>query len=150
MLDAMMRFGAYRVEYLHSGLPMDRLAFGFYLRAELTASDQYSRNTKHQLYSGLTLLKRKAQMGHLVGIYLDVNSLDNLERPAYQQMKHDVANGLFRRVFVLDETALIGTPAADDDLLQLFIQTGGFEVFTCRNGECVPLVFARVFEPMAV
>jgi len=150
MLDAMMKFGAFRVDYLNLGVNVDRKAFGFYLRAELSANDLYSRDAKHQLYAGLSVIKRKLEMSHLVGIYLDVDLLDNLERPAYQQMKRDMLNGMFNRLFVLDEKAVMGTPAADQDLLRLFIQTGGFELFTCRNGECVPLVFTRVFEPMTV
>ncbi len=150
MLDAMMKFGAYRVDYLNQALTQNRKAFGFYLRAEISDGDCYSRGAKYQLYNGLTVIKRKLEMMNLVGIYLDVDSLDNLERPAYQQLKKDMLNGLFRRLFVLEEKAIMGSPTADRDLLKLFMQTGGFELFTCRNGDCVPVEFARIYEPLAV
>ncbi len=150
MLNAMMKFGAFRVDYLNLGSDKDRKAFGFYLRAEISAGDYYSRGAKHQLYTGLTVIKRKLEMKNLVGIYLDIDSLDNLERPAYRQMKKDMLNGLFKRLFVLDEKAIMGSPAADHDLLKLFVETGGFELFTCKNGECLPLEFARAEVPLAV
>jgi hypothetical protein len=149
MLETMMKFGAFRVDYINQGLNRNQKAFGFYLRAEISVGDHYSRDAKHQLYSGLTIIKKKLEMVNLVGIYLDVDSLDNLERPAYQQMKEDMLNGLFKRLFVLDENAILGSLAAEHDLLRLFVRTGGFELFTCKNGECVPLEFARVIEPLA-
>lgn len=150
MLNAMMKFGAFRVDYLNLGLDKDHKSFGFYLRAEISAGDSYSRGAKHQLYTGLSIIKRKLEMKNLVGIYLDIDSLDNLDRPAYQQMKKDMLNGLFKRLFVLDENAIMGSPTADHDLLKLFLQTGGFELFTCKNGECLPLEFVRVEEPLSV
>lgn len=150
MLDAMTKFGGYRVDYLHHGLEVDQLAFAFYLRAKITPGDNYSREAKRQLYSGLSVIKQHLEFKHLAGIYLDVDSLDNINRPAYQQMKQDMLNGLFKRLFVLDERAIMGTFEADRDLLMLFIQTGGFELFTCKNGECVPLELLRVLEPLGV
>jgi hypothetical protein len=150
MLDTMMKFGAFRVDYLNLGLDKDRKAFGFYLRAEIPAGDQYSREAKHQLYTGLSIITCKLEIKHLVGIYLDVDSLDNLERPAYQTMKNDMLKGMFKRLFVLDEHAIMGSPAADYDLLKFFIQSGGFELFTCKNGECIPLEIIRVMEPLSV
>ena len=150
MLDAMTKFGGYRVDYLHHGLENDQKAFAFYLRAEINPGDSYSHEAKRQLYTGLTIIKQHLEFKHLSGIYLDVDSLDNLNRPAYQQMKQDMLNGMFKRLFVLDERALMGSADADHDLLMLFIQTRGFELFTCKNGECLPLELLRVLEPLGV
>jgi len=150
MLEAMTKFGGYRVDYLNHGLENDQKAFAFYLRAELIPGDGYSHEAKRQLYTGLAIIKQHLEFKHLVSIYLDVNNLDNLDRPAYQQMKQDMLKGMFKRLFVLDERAILGTPEADNDLLMLFIQTPGFELFTCKNGECLPLELMRVLEPLGV
>lgn len=150
MLDAMTKFGGYRVDYLHHGLETDQKAFAFYLRAEIFPGDSYSHEAKRQLYTGLATIKQHLEFKHLAGIYLDVDSLDNLNRPAYQQMKQDMLSGKFKRLFVLDEGAVMGSPEADHDLLMLFIQTRGFELFTCKNGECLPLELLRVLEPLGV
>lgn len=150
MLDAMTKFGGYRVDYLHHGLENDRKAFAFYLRAEINSGDNYSHDAKRQLYKGLTIIKQHLEFKHLAGIYLDVDNLNNLNRPAYQQMKRDMLNGMFKRLFVLDERAVLGSAEADHDMLMLFIQTRGFELFTCKNGECLPLELLRVLEPLGV
>ncbi len=150
MLGAMMKFGAFHISYLNPVVDKYRKAFGFYLRAEISAGDGYSRGAKRQLYSGLMLIQHKLEMHNLVGIYLDVDSLDNLERPAYQQMKQDMLNGMFKRLFVLDEKAIMGSPTADIDLMKLFIKMGGFELLTCKNGECVPLEISRMVCPVVV
>ena len=150
MLDAMTKFGGYRVDYLHHGLEKDPKAFAFYLRAEIFPRDSYSREAKRQLYTGLSIIKQHLEFKHLAGIYLDVDSLDNLNRPAYVQLKQDMLNGMFKRLFVLNEGAIIGSAEADHDLLMLFIQTRGFELFTYKNGECLPLELLRVLEPLGV
>ncbi|PKO00991.1 MAG: hypothetical protein CVU43_13600 [Chloroflexi bacterium HGW-Chloroflexi-5] len=150
MLEAMTKFGGYRVDYLHHGLEKDQKAFAFYLRAEIITGDSYSREAKRQLYTGLTIIKQHLEFNHLAGIYLDVDSLDNLNRPAYLQMKQDMLKGMFKRLFVLDERAVMGNPDADHDMLMLFIHTRGFELFTCKNGECLPLELLRVLEPLGV
>ena len=150
MLDAMMKFGAHRVDYLHHEPGRDPEAFAFYLRAGLSAGDRYSHEAKRQLYSGLDFINQHRQLKHLAGIYMDVDQLENLDRPAYQKMKSDMVNGMFRRVFVLDEAAIMGLPEANYDLLKLYVQTGGFELFTCKNGECLPLELLRVLEPLGV
>jgi hypothetical protein len=150
MLDAMTKFGGYRVDYLHHGLEKDQKAFAFYLRAEILPGSSYSREAKHQLYTGLSIIKQHLEFNHLAGIYLDVDCLENLNRPAYQQMKQDMLNGMFKRLFVLDERAVLGSAEADQDMLMLFIQTRGFELFTCKNGECLPLELLRVLEPLGI
>ena len=148
MLDTMMKFGAFRVDYFHRGPDIDQKAFGFYLRSEISGGDRFSRGAKIQLYSGLMFIKQNLEFNHLVGIYLDVDSLDNLERPAYKQMKRDIFAGYFKRLFVLDENAIMGSDISNLDLLNFFVQVDGFDLFTCKNGQCVALEFAKVYEPV--
>ena len=137
MLDSMMKIGAYRVEQFENKLQADPNAYGFYIRGELAETSAYSRDAKAQLYAGLMLIHAKMQMSHLAGIYVDVDVIENLQRPAYVQMKADLAAGKFRQILVLDEKALLGHPAAEADLHHLYLMVGGFDLLVCREGECV-------------
>ena len=137
MLDTLLKFGAYRVEHFEYEYQADPSAFGFYIRGQ-KQEGVYCRDAKSQLYAGLMLIHSKQMMNHLRGIYVDVDALDNLQRPAYRQMMTDLLNGLFKRIFVLDESALLGTPAADEDMRLIYRTAGGFELLVCRNGECTP------------
>lgn len=138
MLDTLMKFGAYRVEHFNDEYQADLSAFGFYIRGEKQAGAYY-RDAKSQLYAGLMLIHSKQMMSHLRGIYVDVDALENLQRPAYCQMKSDLLNGLFRRIFVLDESALLGEPEAEADLRRIYRAVGGFDLLVCRDGDCTPL-----------
>jgi len=139
MLDTLMRVGAHRIEYFENRFPVTPQAFGFYIRGEKDPRDVFCRDAKYQLYSGLMLIHSKGQVQNLAGIYVDVDALDNLKRPAYLQMKKDLLNGLFKRVFVLDESALLGQPAAEADLMALFVESGGFEFMVCKDDDCVAI-----------
>jgi len=141
MLDSLMKIGAYRVEHFENINQVDVEAFGFYIRGELQEDAAYSWDAKAQLYAGLMMIHSKALMGHLRGIYVDVDSIENLQRPAYLQMKADLLAGLFKRILVLDEAALSGSEAAKADLLKVYIAIGGFTLLVCRNGECEPCPF---------
>ena len=138
MLDTLMKFGAYRVEHFEYEYQADPSAFGFYIRGEKLEAGAYCRDAKSQLYAGLMLIHSKQMMNHLRGIYVDMDALENLQRPAYRQMMTDLLNGLFKRIFVLDESALLGTPSADEDMRQIYRTAGGFELLVCRNGDCTP------------
>lgn len=149
MLDSMMKIGAYRIEHFENISQVDAMAFGFYIRGELKDASAYSRDAKAQLYAGLMMIHTKAQMSHLRGIYVDVDSIENLQRPAYLQMKEDLLAGLFRRILVLDEDALLGSTAAIMDLHGVYLSIGGFELLVCRDGECVPYpIFAAADDKM--
>ena len=139
MLDVLMSFGDHRVDYFESCLGVNPLAFGFYIRGDKSELDVYSREAKYQLYAGLVLIHAKLEIKNLVGIYVDVNSLENLQRPAYRQLKQDLYSGFFRRLFVLDESALFGEAVADEDIFEIQREVAGFEILVCRDGECVPL-----------
>jgi len=138
MLDTLLKFGAYRVEHFEYEYQADPSAFGFYIRGEKLEAGAYCRDAKSQLYAGLMLIHSKQMMKHLRGIYVDVDALNNLQRPAYRQMMTDLLNGMFKRIFVLDESALLGTPVADYDMRQIYRTAGGFELLVCRNGDCTP------------
>lgn len=146
MLDALTQIGAHRISYLSDSHSVDPLAFGFYIRGEKESCDAYSRDAKQQLYAGLVLIHSKLQMQHLCGIYMDVDTIENLERPAYLQLKRDLINGYFKRVFVLDESALFGSKTAEEDLRKVYELIGGFELIVCHEGECVNKRLPWIFE----
>lgn len=137
MLDTLMRVGAHRIEYLDDS--RNPQAFAFYIRGNKKAGDVICKDAKSQLYAGLLLIHHKLQMTHLAGIYVDVDGLENLQRPAYLQLKQDLMAGKFSRVFILERSALLGTPQAVHDLQQLYFACSGFELMVCREGECVAL-----------
>lgn len=139
MLDTLMTIGSYRVSYFNDSMNVNPLAFGFYIRGEKGAEDAYSRDAKNQLYAGLMLIQDRLQMHNLRGIYVDVDAVENLQRPAYMQLKSDLISGYFRRVFVLDESALLGTPSAERDLRKVYDLCGGFELLVCRDGDCATI-----------
>jgi hypothetical protein len=144
MLDKLMKFGAYRVDYFDSHSEKNPEAFGFYIRAELPTGQAYCREAKHQLYSGLGLIYSELGMRNLVAIYVDVDCLANLDRPAYKQMKFDMVRGLFRRVLVLNHNALFGCPSSDLDVKTLAGSIEGMELITIQEGECKRMLI----EPM--
>ncbi len=128
MLDSLMKFGAYRVEHF---VPLDQLAsdsFGLYIRAEIEKGQVYSHEAKYQLYMGLDLIHRLLGMQNLAGIYLDIDCLKNMQRPAYQQMKSDVLAGYFHRILVLNSLAISICPGSDTDLHELAGKAGGLEL----------------------
>jgi hypothetical protein len=142
MLDTLTQIGAHRVSYFSSSQEPNPSAFGFYIRGEKTTLDVYSRDAKMQLYAGLFVIHTKLQMRNMRGLYVDVDSINNLMRPAYLQLKRDLINGFIRRVFILDESALFGTEEAEDDLRMVYKSTGGFDLLVCQEGECMPFEFA--------
>jgi hypothetical protein len=131
-----MRIGAYRVERFEIETPVNPDAFAFYIRGERPDTGSYSRDAKSQLYAGLMLINSKRMMGNLRGIYVDVDELSNLQRPAYMQLKADLLEGLFKRIFVLDATALWAPGIVEEDLHRLYLASGGFELLVCRDGKC--------------
>ena len=133
-----MKIGAFRVDYFESSENQDPFAFGFYIRGEINSQAGYSIDAKMQLYSGWLMIRSQRLLSHLKAVYVDIDSLDKLERPAYVQLKHDLYEGLFRQLFIFEESALIGCEKAEDDLRQLAETIEGFELLVCRNGECVP------------
>mgnify|MGYP001765395783 FL=1 len=135
MLDTLMKFGAYRVNYFDTQKLRDPESFGFYIRAEIEEGQVYSHDAKHQLYAGLDLIHRCLGMRNLIGIYLDVNCLKNLARPAYLQMKKDILAGCFKRILVLNDQAISGCPGSEKDLRELAGLVGGLEILSWQHSK---------------
>jgi hypothetical protein len=133
MLDSLMKFGAYRVNYFETLTQENPNAFGFYIRAEIEKGQVYSHQAKHQLYIGLDLIQRLLGMNNLAGIYVDIDCLNNLLRPAYQQMKRDILTGYFHKILVLDEFAINGCPGAVSDLNSLADLVGGLSLLVWQE-----------------
>ena len=146
MLDTLMKFGAYRVDYFGNQYQRNPNAFGFYIRAEVEEGSPYSRESKHQLYEGLDLIQNKLGMGNLVGIYVDVNCLKNLSRPAYHQMKMDIVAGYFSRILILEEAAIFGCPGSEQDLIDLADLVGSIHVWVWDGSSIRP----KIVEPVPV
>jgi len=139
MLNTLLKFGSHRVDYFDQ-TGSNPQAFAFYVRGGMAADERYSHNAKHQLYGGLALIRANLGLENLAAVYIDIDELANLQRPAYQQMKHDLLAGMFTRVFVFDLSALFGEPAAEADLADLAAKAGGFELLSCGEDGSI---FAR-------
>lgn len=140
MLDSLMKFGAYRVNYFEPFIKNSPEAFGFYIRAEIEQGQAYSHMAKHQLYVGLDLIQRRLGMQNLVGIYIDINCLANLKRPAYQQMKRDILSGYFQKILILEKDAIEGCPGAVADLNDLADHAGGLELLSWHDSRLVETI----------
>jgi hypothetical protein len=147
MLDTLTKFGAYRVNYFEPLIQKNPEAFGFYIRAEIDEGQAYSHEAKHQLYTGLDLIQRVLGINNLVGIYMDVNCLVNLQRPAYQQMKRDVIAGYFHRILILDAAAITGCPDSEKDLSDLAFLVGGLQILAWNRTK---LIVTSICEPMVI
>lgn len=137
MLDTLMKFGAYRVNYFESLTLENPNAFGFYIRAEIEKGQAYSHLAKQQLYIGLDLIHRTLGMNNLAGIYVDIDCLNNLMRPAYQQLKRDILSGYFHKILVLDEYALSGCPGAISDLTSLAVLVGELDLMIWQHSKLI-------------
>lgn len=132
--QALMRWGSYRVDYLNEPAMGTDAAFAFYVCGELPENAAYSAAAKRNLYTGLSLIQQTLGPDNLVAIYLDVNSLDNMDRPAYVQMKIDMKVGLFKRVFTMNASDLLGGRQRADDIRDLYQTVGGFDLLTYDQG----------------
>lgn len=134
MYQTFMRWGSYRVDYLNEAAMGAAEAFAFYVCGELPENETYSTAAKRSLYAGLSLIQQTLGPDNLVAVYLDVNSLDNIDRPAYVQMKLDMKAGLFRRVFAMNASDLLGRHERAEDIRDLYREVGGFDLLTFEQG----------------
>lgn len=134
------RFVKHRVDYLNHNVRGSTEAFAFYVCGDLPQNSPYSATAKYELYSGLNLIQKALGPANLVAVYLDVNRLDNLSRPAYVQMKADMRLGMFRRVFVMNAADLLGSMEAVQDMRQLYRELGGFDLLTYAQGAFKPVM----------
>jgi len=146
MFEALRRFGGYRVDYMNEAVMGSASALAFYVCGDLPAGAPYSQNAKRRLLMGLEVIRTNFGMQNLVAVYLDVNSTENLERPAYQQMKKDLSSGMFRRLFVWPDCSLLTNLTARGEMLKLYLDVGGFELLTYDAGSrsVMPLNMAAV------
>ena len=129
MLETLLKFGSHRVDYFdRSG--RNPQAFAFYVRGTIAFDERFSHEAKCQLYTGLAWIKQVMSLKDLAAVYIDINQLDNLQRTAYVQLKKDLRAGMFSRVFVVNKSALLGTPAANADLAALRNTISDFELLS--------------------
>lgn len=149
MLDALTKFGGYRIDLFEQNRGNTN-AFALYVRGGLVPGSQYSLEAKQQLYFGLALIQSVVGLEKLAGVFVDVNDLQNLNRPAYHELKRQILAGEFSRVMILDPSAVLGHPIADRDLAKLFQQAERLEVFTVVSGVERPIVVEPALIPLAI
>ena len=149
MLDALTKFGGYRIDLFEQNRSNSN-AFALYVRGGLVPGSQYSLEAKQQLYFGLALIQLVLGLEKLAGVFVDVNDLGNLDRPAYSELKREILAGEIRRVLILDPSAVLGNPLADRDMAELFQRAERLEVFTVVSGIEQPIVVEPALIPLAI
>jgi hypothetical protein len=140
MYETLMKLGSYRVDYLNVSTRGTTGAFAFTVCGEPPNENSYSASAKRILYTGLSLIQQTLGSNNLVAVYLDVDAIDNLHRPAYQQMKQDLRAGMFRRVFDLRASDLMANHILARELERLYREVGGFDLLTFEGGAFKPVL----------
>jgi hypothetical protein len=138
MFESLRKNGSFRIDYLNPAARGSKEAFAFYVRGEMEEGAAYSLSAKHHLCAGLNFIRKNLNCDNLVAIYVDVNTAENLYRPAYVQMKRDLRAGLFRQLFTFQSNDLMGDWAAVDDLKKLSHDVPELDVFSCQEGLVQP------------
>ena len=144
MFEAMMKFGGYRIDYMnreHAGKPA---ALGLYVLGDLPAQQSYSRVAKHNLFTGLVLIREQHEEQNLVAVYLDIASPYDAHRPAYQQMKHDINAGMFRRLLVPSVHDLSGDEDMSADFWNFYRALEWIEILSTDSGAMTPVHFHQI------
>jgi hypothetical protein len=128
MFGTLMKNGGYRVDYLNLQSVGTPEAFAFYVYGALNDRLRMDRETKHQLYSGLNVIRKENIHTHLVGVYIDIVTTRRDRRPAFCQMKVDLRDGMFKRVFTFLSDAVMESGAAMSELQKLQDEVEGFEL----------------------
>jgi hypothetical protein len=149
MLDALTKFGGYRIDHFEPNCS-NASAFALYVRGGLVPGSLYSLEAKQQLYFGLALIQSVLGLEKLAGVFVDVNDLANLERPAYRELKREILAGEIKRVLILDPSAILGNPVADRDVAELFQRVNRLEIFTVIAGVERPIVVEPALIPLAI
>jgi len=123
MLDTLMIQGGYRIDYFNRQVWNRPEAIGLYLRAEIRPGEIYSFDAKQRFFAGMMLLEAYLGREFLAAVYLDVDQVSNLARPAYQRLKKDIRAGGIARVLVTCPADLLGEGRADDDVKDLVEET---------------------------
>jgi hypothetical protein len=138
MLEALIKFGGYRVDRFIK-TEQSGAEFGFYLCSWQQRAGNYCLAAKHQLQYGLVQLHVHDQIKNLAGIYIDINLPEQLNRPAYLELKRDIQQGRFQRVLVLDERLIGGNCDVERDWQALMAEVPGLEFFTFERGELMSI-----------
>lgn len=149
MLDTLTKFGGYRIDHFEQNRN-NADAFVLYVRGGMVAGSSYSLEAKQQLYFGLATIQSLLGLEKLVGVFVDVNDLSNLERPAYRQMKREILSGEIKRVLILDRSALLGCAQADRDMVKLLRRASYLEIFTVVSGQVQSIIVEPAAIPLAV
>lgn len=142
MFEAFRKPGSHRVDYLNENARGTEEAFAFYVCGEIPRNAPYSQVAKRSLLAGLSLIQDTLGPENLVAVYLDVFSADHLARPAYLTLKEDMRSGMFRRIFVLRASDLMGERRTADDLKRLYREVGGFDLLTYDQGAFKPVMLS--------
>lgn len=144
MFEAMMKLGGYRVDYMNRESAGKPAALGLYVMGDLPAHQSYSRIAKHNLFTGLVLIREQQEEHNLVAVYLDVNSPFESHRPAYQQMKRDIKAGMFRRLLVPSVRDLSGDEDMSADFWSFYRTLERIEILSSESGFIAPVSFHQI------
>jgi hypothetical protein len=136
MFTTFMQRGSYRIDYMNQTRFGQPDALAFYVRGCIESGEVYSSQAKRHLFAGLAAIQQNFGWENLVAIYLDIDVLENLKRPAYLQLKQDLRRRFFTKVLVSDPEDIMGVPEADSDISALFQDTGGFKLLVSGCLEC--------------
>jgi len=136
MFATLMKSGSYRVDYFKDQAAGTSQALGFYACGEIPSQAAYSQTARYNLLTGLIVIQHQFGISNLVAVYLDVHSPQQPARPAYEQMKHDLCAGLFKRAFVFSACTLRDGLDIFKDLARLYAVIDGFELITFEKGAC--------------
>ena len=111
----------------------------FYVRGTMEGNRPYSIQAKRHFYIGLDVIANCLGFKNLVAVYIDINWCSNLERPAYAQMKQDIQNSQFQRIFVtcfndlFEDWVLVVLVV---DIQQLATAKDGLEILALETTAC--------------
>ncbi len=134
VFEAMMRYGAYRIDRMNPERMGKPEAIALYVLGDLPHQQSYSRRAKHHLLTGLMIVRQELGIQNLVGVYLDINDGSNLERPAYQELKRDLRAGVFRRILFIPGEEVGGLDPSLQGWRQFFIDLPSCELLIFQSG----------------
>jgi hypothetical protein len=146
MFESLMKFGGYRVDYLQPDHAGATGALGLYILGDLPAGQPYSRTAKHCLFTALSVLQTQQEIQNLVAVYLDINTANETNRPAFQQMKWDMKAGMFRRLCVSSVCDLTGGEEVYEDFWKFYRELQWCEIYSTASGRLAPIAFSELPE----
>lgn len=142
MLEALLKFGGYRVDRFYKAEPSGE-EFALYLCSCQQTNGNYCLAAKHQLQYGLAQIHAHDQLKNLAGIYIDINLPEQLNRPAYLELKRDLRQGKFQHVLVLEDELIVGNCDVERDWQALTAEISGLKFFTFERGEWTSIVMQQ-------